>query len=464
MGKNEQSLPVGAREKLPFWFGLAWSSRGIAASINVILLGYITYYCTDLLGLNPAIVGAILLGSKVVDGITDLMIGFIVDKTNTRWGKGRPYELFIVFLWIFTIMIFNVPNIGSTGQYVYVFIMYVLINAICQTALGGVDAVYMARAIKTQNNRIKVMTINGVVVMLLAIIFNIIFPQVISGIGATKEGWVTISLYLGIPLTLIGLLRFFLIKEIPDDKVVTKYSDSKIRKKEESLSLISVLKLLSQNKFMFIIIALMFITNIINGMSAATTYYFKYMMGDIGLMSIASMTALTVPLMLVIFPLLSRKIGTTKILQVFTFIGIIGIVIRTIGGANMATILIGGLFSGLASIPISMMINAYLIDCMDYGEWKTGTRVEGSIASFVNFAAKLGSAVASGLVGLVMGLAGYDGALTVQSDTANIAIVGLYNFLPLVLLIIMFVLSLMYNMDKIRPQMMEDLEKKRGNQ
>lgn len=462
MGKNDKSLPVGAREKLPLWFGLAWSSRGIAASINVILLGYVTYYCTDLLGLNPGIVGAILLGSKVVDGITDLMIGFIVDKTDTKWGKGRPYEVFIVFLWIFTIMIFNVPNIGSTGQYVYIFIMYVLINAICQTALGGVDAVYMARAIKTQDNRIKVMTINGVVVMLLAIIFNIIFPQVISGIGETKEGWFTISLYLGVPLAFIGLLRFLLIKEIPDDKKVAKNGNSNVEKKEESLKFITVLKLLSQNKFMFIIIALMFITNISNGMSAATTYYFKYMMGDIRLMSIASMTALTVPLMLVVFPVLSRKIGTTKILQIFTLIGIIGLLIRTIGGTNMVTILIGGLFSGLASIPISMMINAYLIDCMDYGEWKTGTRVEGSIASFVNFAAKLGSAVASGLVGVVMGLAGYDGTLAVQSDSANMAIVGLFNFLPLILLIIMFVLSLMYNMDKIRPQMMEELEKKRS--
>ena len=462
MGKNEKNLPVGAREKLPFWFGLAWSSRGVSASINVILLGYITYYCTDLLGLNPAIVGAILLGSKVVDAITDLIAGFIIDKTNTRWGKGRPYELFVIFLWIFTVMIFNIPDIGKTGQYVYVFILYVLINAVCATALGGVDAVYMARAIKSQNNRIKVMTINGVLVMFIAIAFNIIFPQIISGLGATKEGWFTIALYIGIPLALIGLLRFFLIKEIKDETVV-KTGNSKIEKKEESLKFTTMIKLLGKNKYIFIIIALMFITNISNGLGPAATYYFKYMMGDIGLLSIASMTSLTVPLMLVIFPLLSRKLGTSKILQVFTFIGIIGIVIRTVGGTNMVTILVGGLFSGLASIPISMMINTYLIDCMDYGEWKTGTRIEGSLASVVNFAGKLGSAVASGFVGLVMGLAGYDGALSVQSDVANVAIVGLYNFFPLVLLIIMFILSLMYNMDKIRPQMVEDLEKKRSN-
>jgi Na+/melibiose symporter-like transporter len=463
MEKTEKSIQVGAREKLPFWFGLAWSSRGVSAALNVVLLGFITYYCTDLLGLNAGIVGTILLGSKVIDAATDLIAGYVIDKTRTRWGKARPYEVFIVLLWVFTIMIFNVPNIGQTGQYVYVFILYVLINAVCATALGGADAVYMARAIKTENNRIKVMSINGVMVMFIAIIFNIVMPLIIAGLGATKEGWFSISLYMGVPLAFIGLLRFIFVKEIKDETDNIETESRHAEKKEESLKFKTVLKLLGKNKYIFIIVALMLLTNISNGLATATTYYFKYIIGDISLMSVASMTALITPFVLIIFPLLSRKLGTTKLLQVFTVIGIIGLIIRTIGGTNMTTILIGGLLASLASIPISMMINTYLIDCMDYGEWKTGVRVEGSLASVVNFSGKLGSAIASGFVGLIMGLTGYNGSLAVQSDSANIAIIGLYNFFPLVLLIIMFILSLMYNVDKFRPQMREELAKKRVN-
>ena len=113
-------------------------------------------------------------------------------------------------------------------------------------------------------------------------------------------------------------------------------------------------------------------------------------------------------------------------------------------------------------MPISLMINTYLIDCMDYGEWKTGVRVEGLVASIANFASKVGAGIASGLTGLVMGLAGYDGLAEVQTAAANNAIVFLYNYMPLILFCVMLVLSLMYKVDSIRPQMNADLAAKHG--
>lgn len=461
MGKikgNEKNVPCGARDKMPFWYSLAWSSRGISAALNVILVGYITYYCTDMLGLSAGVVGAMLLGSKIIDAVTDLLAGFCIDKTHTRWGKARPYEFFIVFMWLFTILLFNVPDGSKSLQYGWVFIMYVLINAVCSTALGAADSVYMARAFTTENNRVKAMSVNGVVVMVSCIIFNIIVPQFISNLGTTKSGWLTLSLIMGIPLALVGFLRFFLCKEIVDDSAITDTAAQ--THNGEKLKLADMVRVLAKNKYVFIVVGLMMITNIINGMGPATTYYFKYMMGDIGLMSLASMTSLITPLALVFFPVLSRKFGTTKILQIGAGMGIVGMIIRTIGGANLATIIVGGAFSGLAIMPISMMINTYLIDCMDYGEWKTGIRVEGLVASVVNFSAKVGSGIASGLVGFVMGLAGYDGALARQSSTANMAIVGLYNWLPLIMFVFMLILALMYKMDKFRPQMLEDLKRK----
>ena len=99
---------------------------------------------------------------------------------------------------------------------------------------------------------------------------------------------------------------------------------------------------------------------------------------------------------------------------------------------------------------------------MDYGEWKTGVRMEGLVASIANFASKVGNGIAVGLVGLIMGLAGYDGLAAVQSAAANRAIVFLYNILPMILFVVMFLLSLTYKVDQIRPQMNADLAKKHG--
>ncbi len=176
MGKGrtkETGVPFGAREKMPLWFGLAWSTRGISAAINAILMMQITFYCTDILGLKAGIIGSLFLGSKIIDAFTDLGFGFILDKTHTKLGKARPYELFIVFEWLFTVFMFNAPQIGEMGQYIWIFIMYVLVNAVCATALGGIDSVYLARTFTTNQNQIKAMSINGFVVMFVSIAFNI---------------------------------------------------------------------------------------------------------------------------------------------------------------------------------------------------------------------------------------------------------------------------------------------------
>lgn len=460
MGKrqSEKGIPCGSRSKVPVWFNMAWTSRGVSASINVILIMNLTYYCTDILGLKAAIVGIMMIASKVIDAATDLCAGYIIDHTHTKWGKARPYEIFIIFQWLFTVFLFNVPSLGRTGQYIWIFIMYVLINAVCATMLGAADSVYMSRVFTTQKNQIGAMSFNGAIVYILSIVFNIVFPQFLAGAGTTKAGWSTMSLTLAIPLALIGILRFVFCKEVVTDSV--QEAGEKTKKLKQNLSMKTMMGALSKNKYIFIVVGLMLLTNIVNNMSAATTYYFKYIVQNIGLQSLISMTAMVTPLLLIIFPVLSKKFGTTKLLQMFLIIGVIGMVIRTIGGVNIATLMIGSLFMGVGTMPISVMINTYLIDCMDYGEWKTGIRVEGLMASVANFAGKLGSAIASGLVGFIMGMAGYDGSLAVQSQSANTAIIALYNILPIVLFIIMIVLAFMYNIDSIRPQMTEDLAKK----
>ena len=454
---NEKGIPYGARQRMPIWYGGVWSTRGISAAINVVLCMNIAFYCTDVVGLNATVVGTLLLVSKIIDAFTDLGFGFILDKTHTRWGKARPYEVFIIFEWLFAALMFMVPNASQTVQYIWLFIMYTMVNAVCATALGGIDSVYMARAFTTKQNQIKAMSINGFIVMFCSIVFNIVFPRWLATSGTTQAGWTKLVISLGVVMSAIGILRFIFCKEIVVDEPT---ADGK--KVANDLSLKESLGLVGKNKYLFIIVGLMPLTTIVNNMQTATTYYFKYIYGDLAAQGTAAITSMVVVPALIFFPMLSRKFGTTKILQTCCLIGIVGMLIRTIGGPNMVTIIIGGLLFGIGTMPISMMINTYLIDCMDYGEWKTGVRIEGLVASIANFASKVGNGIAVGLVGLIMGLAGYDGLAATQSPSANSAIVFLYNILPMILFVLMFVLSLMYKVDSIRPQMNADLAARHG--
>lgn len=454
---KEKGVPYGAREKSPLWFKAIWSTRGVSAGINAILIMQISYYCTDILGLNAAIIGTLFLVSKIIDAFTDIGFGFILDRTHTRWGKARPYEIFIVFEWLFTVLMFNAPKIGTIGQYIWIFIMYVLINAVCATVLGGIDSVYLAKVFTNQKNQISAISVNGFVVMMVSMIFSIVFPQFLATNGSTQAGWSEMSITLGIVLSIIGILRFVFCKEVENDN--EKNENGEVKKTKE-LSLKESFKLLGKNQYLLIIVALMLLTFFVNNLSAATNYYFKYIVGDLGLQSIIGMTSLITVPALVLFPVLSRKIGTTKIMQGALAIGVIGLVIRTVGGTNHVTLMIGAIFTGIGTMPISMMINTYLIDCMDYGEWKTGTRIEGLVASIANFSSKVGQGIALGAVGFIMGLAGYNGMLEKQSAVVNGTIVFLYNILPLILYVIMFLLSTRYKVDSVRQQMDAELKEK----
>lgn len=447
------------KKKEPLWRVLAWPTRNISMTIGVLLIGYVMFYCTDVLGMNIGIISTLLLASKSLDGITDLFAGFIVDKTHTRFGKARPYEFFIILQWLFTVLLFAVPNVNQTLQYVYVFIMYTIINAICLTGLGAIDSVYLARSFSDDKTRTNVMSVTGVVIMVVSIVFSIIFPQFInSASGVKKSGWISYTTMLAVPLALIGMLRFLLVKEvaIDDDNDLGNSGLYKI-------NMIESIKLVGKNKYALIIIVLMFITNIINGMGTINTYYFKYLIGDVGLLSIVSLTALLTPIVIMFFPLLIKKLGTTGVMRYSFIIGAVGILLRTLGGQNFTTIMIGSGLSTISVIPITVMISIYLIECMDYGEWKNGIRIEGQIASINNFAGKVGTAFASGVVG-VLALVGYDGTLEVQSIATNNMIFVLYNIFPLLLMVIMVILSYRYKLDEIRLEMNSELAKKRGRE
>ncbi len=442
-------------EVLPRYFKWAWTSRGLSLALNVILIMQLTYYCTDMLGMAPTLIGGLLLASKLFDGVTDLVVGFVIDKTNTKWGKARPYEICIIFVWLFTILMFSTPNMGTVGQSVYIFIMYSLINSICATFLNGSDAVYLARSVRSESNRISVMSFNGGIIMLCAIVFSMLMPQLIAGVGSTKAGWTVITLSIGIPMAIIGILRLVFVKE------VVHTEPAKEGQKAETVPFKSGLSSIMKNKYIWLLAGMTLVVQLATNIgSAANTYYFKYIMGNIGLASLVSMSSMITPIILLIFPVLSRKFGTVTLLKAGAFLGVAGYAIRIIGGTNLVTLTVGSLIGGVAILPITSMISIYLIDTMDYGEWKTGVRVEGMLASLNGFCSKLGSGIASAMVGLIMGMAGYDGTLEVQSSAANASIIALFNYVPMILMIVLLLLAIAYKLDKELPAIKADLGKR----
>ena len=199
MGKSKTKSP----DHVPFGKIIAWGTRPIALGAVTILTMYLSLYCTDTLKMPAALVGSLLMASKIFDGITDLLAGWLVDNTNTRWGKGRPYELCIIGVWICTFAMFAASDKWSlAGKSVWLFIMYTLVFSIFSTLLNTAETPYIIRAFHSQMAVVKVASYSGIFVTMGSMIVSITLPIVIGSMGSTAAGWRKLVSMYAIPLVL----------------------------------------------------------------------------------------------------------------------------------------------------------------------------------------------------------------------------------------------------------------------
>ena len=202
----EKTISAKMSKSMPNWYIPAWSTRAVSIAVSIIILNQITFYSTEVLGLNIAVVGTVFLVAKIFDAMADLFVGYMIDKVNFKGGKGRPYELLVVPLWILIVMFFSTPNMGQTSTLIYIFIVYTLITSICQTTLQASETVFLGRAIVKDSDRGKLLAISGVIVMLLAAVASMLFPSLIVSFANEPGGWTKISLIYAIPMMLLVVI------------------------------------------------------------------------------------------------------------------------------------------------------------------------------------------------------------------------------------------------------------------
>lgn len=170
---------------------IAWNMPALTSnSIWGMLSGYLTFYLTQSVLLSTASVGIVLMASKIFDGFTDLIAGYIIEKTNTKWGKGRPFSLFAAVAWVFIILLFSVPGFFSTtGKLIYVFVCYSIINSVALTFYSCSDQVYMLRAMPREEDKSSTLAIGGVICTYGGTVLAIVLPMVITRLCTSDRGW-----------------------------------------------------------------------------------------------------------------------------------------------------------------------------------------------------------------------------------------------------------------------------------
>lgn len=315
MGKKERKYGISTTgEKVRFAFGdvgynIMWGFVG----------SFLTYYYTDSILISAGVVGTIMLLARFLDGASDILMGIIIEKTSSKWGKARPWLLWMIIPLIITfLMVFYIPPfLGGTAKIVYIAVTYTLLSAVTYTASNMAYITLFTLFAPDSNDRNVAAT------------FRTLFAMVTE-----KQ----LSMLIALGSTLIQLVNPY-------------------------------------NKTLFM-----------------------------------------------------------------AFYALKGL---------------GGMLFGAA-------ISTLPGDVADWSEWKNGARAEGIVTSLASFGAKVGSGVGAGLVGWILSIGHYDGSAAVQAQSALNAEIMLMIGVPLALAVIQIVLLILWDMDKIRPKMLKELETKRN--
>lgn len=424
--------------KLGFGRLVLWQTSAVSVAISSLVLGFVSIYCTDTLGLEPVIVGAVFAASKVVDSITDLLVGFIIDRTNTRWGKGRPYEIFMLALWLCTWLLFSCPaGMTNVMKYIWVFFMYIFMNAVCVTFLNGNNVVYMVRAFKTREQQTKLIAYGSFFTMGAGFAFNIIFPSLMAKMATSPAGWSRLVGMFALPLTIIGVLRMIFIPEKYNNETDTA---------QEKLKLRDVVTLFKTNVGFDQLTVVRFLQNVVASLGTGV-YYFTWIIGNVGLMGVtAAFSVIGLPLAFAM-PAMRKHLGMKK-MSVYGFVvALLGYVLMFFAGSNLVLVIIAGLLSSVAVVPFTMMFNMFIVDCADYNEMNGHPRMEGTLGSVTGFSAKVGSAIGGLLTGAVLSLSGYVGTAAEQTPAALMGIRLSSSLVPAILFLVMILVMNRYQID-----------------
>ena len=403
---------------------------------------YLTIFYTDIVGIAPVVVSAIMMGARIWDAVNDPMMGAIAERTRSRLGRFRPWIAFgCPFLAIFSILTFTNPFGGNTTAgvawaaviYIIAGMLYTLVN-IPYGALAAVMTEDTDQRNKITTSRNIGMNLGMVIVNSCSAGLMLKFSEAGSEV-ATASGYTTTAIIyavISIPLFLLvfatakevvkphGEIRKFSFKETVGNLVKNRY-----------LMVITLVMVLQMTAFM--------------GRIAVTSFYVIYCLGSFTMISLI-MTIPSIGAIIGSFfaPALAKKIGTRNALMSTMILQAIGLIVMYMAPFdNLTMVLVGDWIFGIFNVGFAYSLSM-VADSVDYMEWKTGVRTDGTAYATYGLATKFGNAF-GGSIGVLL-LAGFGYVANAeQTPQALAGINTVVNLIPAILFILSALACLLWN-------------------
>jgi GPH family glycoside/pentoside/hexuronide:cation symporter len=390
MSKTETKLSF--KEKVGYGLGdtashFVWDMVGF----------WILIFYTDTFGISAAAAGTIMLIARVWDMVSDPIMGIIADRTNTRWGKFRPYILWMALPYsVLAVLTFTTPDFGQTGKIIYAGVTYLLL----MTVFTAINLPYSSLGAVMTSDSYERAGLNSY-----RFIFAFVGQFIVTGTA------LSLAMYFGqgdnakgyqYTLILFAMISFVLF--------MVTFSTTRERvkpPKEQKQNLKEDIRNLFQNRpwvILFFVGIISFVMFAMQNLSIA--YYFKYYIGDeesvqlfnvIGTVALIAGIPFSKPL--------SKRFGKRNIYLASSLIsGFFFILLYVPGADNIVSIYVINILAKFTYAPAVPLLWTMLADTADYSEWKSGRRATGLVFSAATFAQKAGWGIGGALAGWILAL------------------------------------------------------------
>ncbi len=446
------TLKLSVKEKIGYSLGdtashFVWDMVGF----------WLLFFYTDVYGISAAAAGTIMLVARFWDMAIDPVIGIVSDRTNTRWGKFRPYILFGAIPYaVLAILTFTTPNFGEVGKIIYAGATYVLL----MTAYAAINLPYSALGAVMTDDTYERAGLNtyrfiaGFSGQFIVTGLALTLAEFFGG-GDKAQGFqYTVFLFAG-----LSLIFFFITFKSTKERVQPP--------KAQKDSLKEDVRNLFNNKAWVILALVGIISFIMFAMqNAAIAYYFKYYLGrenNVQLFNVIGTVALIIAL-----PLskpLAKRFGNKNVFIGSSLISGLFFMLIYIAGVNdLTTIYVFNIIAKMAYAPAVPLLWTMIADSADYGEWKSGRRSTGLYFSAAVFAQKAGWGIGAAIAGWILAASGFIPNV-LQNDTAITGIKLLVSVIPGILYMSCALFMIFYKIDlKTTTLMKKDLDERRAKE
>ena len=449
---------MGEKRYLKWYNKLGYGSGDLAGNmVYAFLSSFVMLYLTNTVGLNPGIIGTLIMVSKLFDEVSDIFFGTMIDKTKSKLGKARPWMLYAYIGCAVTLVAnFAIPaSLGRTAQYAWFFIAYTMLNAVFFTANNIAYASLVTFCTRNSKERVEMGSFRFIFAFSTSLIIQSVTVQFVRALGNGASAWKTVAIIYAVIGLIVNTISVFSIKELPEEEL------AKDKDQEEKYSLIEAAKLLVSNKYYLMICGTYVCQQIYTAMLNMGIYYMIYILKNEDLYSVFSW-AINIPVIIAmcITPMLVERMKGLYRMNLAGYIlgtaGRVGVIIAGYMGSVPLMIAFTAV-AALGMAPWQGDMGAVVASCSEYTWLTKGKHIDGTMYSCTSFGTKIGGGIGVALCGWLLDISGFVKTSAVQPTSCINMLHVMYLWIPMLLsLCITFIMSRM-NVEganeKLRAQM-----------